>query len=169
MGKILQIVNLLCPGESIRNNLSRLTLAIWLCVIVVVTASYTAVLSSMMTVPRLKPSIVDIDYLKNSNATVGCNGKGFVVKYLLETLKFNRANIKKIASISDYPEAFEKGQISAAFLISPHAKVFVAKNKRYVVAKPSFEVGGLAFVRFKPMLVCFLHLFHFMGRHKSTF
>ncbi|CAA2970198.1 glutamate receptor -like isoform X1 [Olea europaea subsp. europaea] len=132
--------------ESIRNNLSRLTLAIWLCVIVVVTASYTAVLSSMMTVPRLKPSIVDIDYLKNSNATVGCNGKGFVVKYLLETLKFNRANIKKIASISDYPEAFEKGQISAAFLISPHAKVFVAKNKRYVVAKPSFEVGGLAFV-----------------------
>ncbi|CAA2970196.1 Hypothetical predicted protein [Olea europaea subsp. europaea] len=59
-------------------------------------------------------------------------------------------NIKKIPSISDYKEAFEKGEIAAAFFISPHAELFLATNrKRYVIAKPRFEVGGLAYVRFK--------------------
>ncbi|KAL2504233.1 Glutamate receptor 2.7 [Abeliophyllum distichum] len=63
--------------ESIKNNLSRLVLAIWLFVTMVVAASYTAVLSSMLTVPRLQPSIVQVDYLQKTNAIVGCNRGGF--------------------------------------------------------------------------------------------
>ncbi|XP_022880747.1 glutamate receptor 2.9-like [Olea europaea var. sylvestris] len=132
--------------EHIKNNLSRLVFAVWLFVIMVMTASYTAVLSSMMTVPRLQPSIVEVDYLHKINAIVGCNGEGFIPRYLRHTLKFKEENIKKIPSISDYKEAFEKGEIAAAFFISPHAELFLATNrKRYVIAKPRFEVGGLAY------------------------
>ncbi|KAL2458954.1 Glutamate receptor 2.7 [Forsythia ovata] len=133
--------------ESIKNNLSRLVLAIWLFVTMVVAASYTAVLSSMLTVPRLQPSIVQVDYLQKINAIVGCNGEGFIPRYLRH-MKFKEENIKKIDSISDYSVAFEEGQIEAAFFISPHAKLFVANNsKRYVIDKLRFQVGGgLAFV-----------------------
>lgn len=112
-------------------------LALWLFVIVVVTESYTAVLSFMMTVPMLQPSIPAVDYLQKTNATVGCNGQGFIVTYLVNTLKFRQENIKKINCISQYAEDFEKGHIAAAFFISPHAKVFLAENsKRYIMAKP---------------------------------
>ncbi|CAI9777771.1 unnamed protein product [Fraxinus pennsylvanica] len=132
--------------ESIKNNLSRLVLAAWLFVILIVTASYTAVLSSMMTVPRLQPSIVDVHYLQKTNAIVGCNGVGFIPRYLTHTLKFKEENIKKIRSISDYKEDFEQGKIAAAFFVSPHAKLFLANNsERFVIAKMSLALGGFAY------------------------
>ncbi|XP_049390255.1 glutamate receptor 2.9-like [Solanum stenotomum] len=132
--------------ESIKSNLSRLVLTTWLCVVVVVTACFTAILSSIMTVPRLEPSVLNVDYLLRTNAPVGCNGNSFIVKYLVN-LQFKPENIKKISSISDYPKAFEKGEISAAFVVAPHAKVFLAKYCRgYTKSGPVFKLGGFGFV-----------------------
>ncbi|KAG5613088.1 hypothetical protein H5410_024369 [Solanum commersonii] len=70
-------------GEVIRSNLSRLVLTTWLCVVVIVTACFTALLSSIMTVPRLEPSVLNVDYLLRTNAAVGCNNKSFIIKYLV--------------------------------------------------------------------------------------
>ncbi|XP_055836107.1 glutamate receptor 2.9-like isoform X1 [Solanum dulcamara] len=132
--------------ESIKSNLSRLVLTTWLCVVVVVTACFTAVLSSIMTVPRLEPSLLNVDYLLRTNAPVGCNGNSFIVRYLVN-LQFKPGNIKKISSISDYPKAFGKGEISAAFFVAPHAKVFLAKYCRgYTKSGPVFKLGGFGFV-----------------------
>ncbi|PIN16447.1 Glutamate-gated kainate-type ion channel receptor subunit GluR5 [Handroanthus impetiginosus] len=64
--------------ENIKNTASKLVLAAWICVVFVVGACFTAVLSSMMTVPRLQPSVMDIDYLRNTDAVVGCNGNSFI-------------------------------------------------------------------------------------------
>ncbi|XP_070056303.1 glutamate receptor 2.9-like [Nicotiana tomentosiformis] len=133
--------------ELIKSNLSRLVLTTWLCVVVVVTACFTAVLSSIMTVPRLEPSILDVDYLIRTNAAVGCNGNSFIVRYLVNSLHLKPENIKKISSISDYPKAFEKGEISAAFFVAPHAKVFLSKYcKGYTKSGPVFKLGGFGFV-----------------------
>ncbi|KAK4352093.1 hypothetical protein RND71_027611 [Anisodus tanguticus] len=99
-----------------------------------------------MTVPRLEPSVLNVDYLIRTNATVGCNGNSFIVRYLVN-LQFKPENIKKISSISDYPKAFEKGEISAAFFVAPHAKVFLAKYCRgYTKSGPVFKLGGFGFV-----------------------
>lgn len=122
-------------------------LTTWLCVVVVVTACFTAILSSIMTVPRLEPSVLNVDNLIRTNAPVGCNDNSFVVRYL-EHLKFKRENIKQISSISDYPKAFEKGEISAAFFVAPHANVFLAKYCRgYTKSGTVFKLGGFGFVR----------------------
>lgn len=130
-------------------------LTTWLCVVVVVTAYFTSTLSSIMTVPRLEPSVLNVDYLLRTNAPVGCNGNSFIVKYLVN-LQFKPENIKKISSISDYPKAFEKGEISAAFVVAPHAKVFLAKYCRgYTKSGPVFKLGGFGFVRSR------IHLFNF--------
>ncbi|XP_060199436.1 glutamate receptor 2.9-like [Lycium barbarum] len=132
--------------ESIKSNLSRLVLTTWLCVVVVVTACFTAVLSSIMTVPRLEPSVLNVDYLIRTNAAVGCNNNSFIVRYLVN-LQFKPENIKQISSISDYPKAFEKAEISAAFFVAPHAKVFLAKYCRgYTKSGPVFKLGGFGFV-----------------------
>lgn len=119
----------------------------WLFVILVVTSTFTASLSSMMTVSHFKPSVLDIETLQRTNAGVGCNGNSFIVKYLINVLNFKPQNIKGIASISDYDKAFEQGDISAAFFVEPHAKVFLSKYcKGYTKTGPVYKLGGFGFV-----------------------
>ncbi|GFP91628.1 glutamate receptor 2.7 [Phtheirospermum japonicum] len=119
----------------------------WKCVVFVVAASFTAVLSTMMTVPRLQPSIQEIDYLRKTNATVGCNGNSFICRYLISVLNFEPGNVRGINSIDEYPLAFERGEIKAAFFVVPHAKVFLKKYcKGYIRSGPSYTLGGFGFV-----------------------
>ncbi|KAB5526692.1 hypothetical protein DKX38_020539 [Salix brachista] len=103
-------------GQSLRNSLSRVVVAPWLFVILIITACFTADLSSRMTVCRLEPSILDIDTLFKTNASVGCNVNSFVGHYLTNVLHFKPENIRKFDSENDYLEAFETGYIKAAFL-----------------------------------------------------
>jgi len=91
-----------------------------------VTNSFTASLTSI-TISQVKPLVLDIQTLKERNSPVGCNGNSFIVKYLIDVLKFKPENIRKINSMSDYPAAFEKKEIEVAFFVAPHAKVFLAK------------------------------------------
>lgn len=122
-------------------------LATWLFVVVVVTVCFTASLTSIITVQRIQASPVSIEYLQRTNAAVGCNGNSFIVQYLINVLHFKPENIKKINSIKDYPEAFEKGEIQAAYFVAPHAKVFLAKYcQGYTMAGPRYKLGGFGFV-----------------------
>ena len=110
-------------------------------------ACFTAVLASIITVSRLQPSVVDIEYLKSTNAPVGCNGNSFIVRYLINVLHFEAQNIRAIDSIRDYPEAFARGKIAASFFVEPHARVFLAKYcEGYTMAGPTHKLGGFGFV-----------------------
>ncbi|XVE70081.1 hypothetical protein DITRI_Ditri10aG0043200 [Diplodiscus trichospermus] len=134
-------------GEPLRSNLSRLVLATWLFAILIISASFTASLASMLTISRLQPSVSDIATLLRTNAPVGCNGKSFIVRYLINVVGFKQKNIRKINSIDDYPDVFEKGVIQAAFFVVPHAQVFLAKYcKGYTMTGPTFKLGGFGFV-----------------------
>ncbi|XP_062023537.1 glutamate receptor 2.7-like isoform X1 [Rosa rugosa] len=133
--------------ERVQSNWARLVLAPWLVVILVVTATFTASLTSMMTISRVQPSVLNVETLKEENGTVGCNGNSFIVRYLIDVLEFRPENIKRISSISDYPKAFQNGDIQAAFFVAPHAKVFLACYcKGYTKAGPIYKPSGFAFV-----------------------
>ena len=111
---------------------------------------FTAVLASIITVSRLQPSVVDIEHLKSTNAPVGCDGNSFIVRYLNKVLQFENQTIQQIATISDYPEAFKRGKIAAAFFVEPHAKVFLAKYcVGYIMEGPTYNLGGFGFVILK--------------------
>lgn len=60
-------------GEGLRGNLSRMATAVWLIVGSIISQSYTASLTSMLTVPRLEPNASDIGTLRDSNAIIGCS------------------------------------------------------------------------------------------------
>ncbi|RWR96378.1 glutamate receptor 2.8-like protein [Cinnamomum micranthum f. kanehirae] len=134
-------------GEKLRSNLSRMAMAVWLFVAFVLTSSYTASLSSMLTVRRLEPSVVDVEWLKQTKAMVGCDRYSFVRSYLEEVLHFDKACIKPFDTGEDYPQALRTGQIKAAFLEVPYINYLLAKNcKGFMTAGPTYEVGGFGFV-----------------------
>ncbi|KAK1566805.1 hypothetical protein Q3G72_004454 [Acer saccharum] len=133
-------------AERLHSNLSRMTMVVWLFVALVITQSYTASLTSLLTIQRLDPSIVDVETLRRSGAKVGCDGDSFVVKYL-ETIGFNSHNIIRKYSEDDYPEALINGSIAAAFLEVPYVKVFLAKQCHHnFTAGEIIKVGGFGFV-----------------------
>nr|KJB58505.1 hypothetical protein B456_009G212500 [Gossypium raimondii] len=132
--------------EPLRSNLSRIVLAPWLFAILIISAGFTASLTSMLTISHLQPSVSDIDTLLRTNASVGCNRNSFIVGYLINVLGFKPKNIRKIDSINDYPDAFRNGDIQAAFFVVPHAKVFLAKYcKGFTMTGPTFKLGGFGF------------------------
>ncbi|XLS62494.1 hypothetical protein HN51_016722 [Arachis hypogaea] len=144
----LVTVIFLAHREPIRRPLARTVLAPWLFVILIVTSSFTASLTSMMTVSQLEPSVVDIQTLQKRNAAVGCDENSFIVRYLIDILKFKPENIRRINSINGYPAAFKNNEIEAAFFVAPHAKVFLAKYscEGFVQAGSTFRLGGFGFV-----------------------
>ncbi|KAK9284339.1 hypothetical protein L1049_023510 [Liquidambar formosana] len=119
--------------DSLSSSLSRFVLAPWLFLVLIVNASYTASLTSMLTTSRFEPSNLEIGLLQRTNAAVG--------------LGFKQENIKSIASIDDYAETLSNGHIRAGFLLIPHAKVFIAKYcKNFTIAGPTYKLGGSGFV-----------------------
>ncbi|MED6174549.1 hypothetical protein PIB30_070102 [Stylosanthes scabra] len=135
--------------EPIRRPLARTVLAPWLFVILIVSSSFTASLTSVMTVSKLERSVLDIQTLQKRNASVGCDRNSFIVKYLIDVLKFKDENIRRMNSSDDYPAAFKNKVIEAAFFVVPHAKVLIAKYscEGFVIAPGStFMLCGFGFV-----------------------
>nr|POE90492.1 glutamate receptor 2.2 [Quercus suber] len=142
-------------GEKLHSNLSRMTMVVCLFVALVITQSFTASLTSLLTVQQLDQTTIDIETLKKSGAKVGCDANSFVVKYLEVVLGFQPNNIRRIGSGDYYPQALKSGEIAAAFLEAPYVKVFLAKYcEGFTTSGPAFKVGGFgfAFPRSSPYL-----------------
>ncbi|KAK3013527.1 hypothetical protein RJ639_010027 [Escallonia herrerae] len=131
--------------EKIQSNYTKVVVVAWFFVVMVLTSSYTASLSSMLTVQKLEPKLKDIDWLRRTNATVACDGETFVLDYLQRVLRLN--NIKSVVNAQDYPEEFDSGNIAAAFLELPYEKVFRQEYcNRYTPTGPTYRFGGFGFV-----------------------
>ncbi|KAI3716950.1 hypothetical protein L1987_68199 [Smallanthus sonchifolius] len=131
--------------EKIQSNHSKVVVMIWFFVVFIITSSYTASLTSMLTVRMLEPTVRDIEWLKKTNASVGCDPDSFVRKYLMDVLELK--NIKNVSRQDEYPDYFKNGSISAAFLELPYQKYFLKEYcNEYTVVGPSYKFGGLGFV-----------------------
>ncbi|WCJ31134.1 hypothetical protein M5689_012645 [Euphorbia peplus] len=92
----------------------------------------------MLTNPQLGPSGTDIHSLKTTNASVGFDGNSFSFWYLKEVLGFKADTIKNIFSQDDFTNSLSNGHIKAAFMLSPHASVFVSEHcQRLTISGPA--------------------------------
>ncbi|KAK3198793.1 hypothetical protein Dsin_022208 [Dipteronia sinensis] len=133
-------------GEKLHSNLSRMAMVVWLFVALVITQTYTANLSSILTVKKLEATVTNIETLQRSNAMVGYCWGSYLAEYLVEVLDFKENNIKKISSEKNYAEALRNREVEAIFLDVPFAKLFVAKYcKEFIVAGPTYKIGGFGF------------------------
>ncbi|XP_057952941.1 glutamate receptor 2.7-like isoform X2 [Malania oleifera] len=133
--------------ERIHSNLTRAIVVVWLFVVLILTSSYTASLSSMLTVQQIEPNVTDINWLRSSNQKVGCDGDSFVRKYVESVLHFPAHHIINVSDEYTYPGEFENRTFTAAFLEVPYGKAFLNQYcQGYTTAKPTHRFGGLAFV-----------------------
>ncbi|XP_047967478.1 glutamate receptor 2.7-like [Salvia hispanica] len=135
--------------ERVISNLSRFLLIIWFLVVLILTQSYTASLTSMLTVQELKPTITDVNELIRNKETVGYHNGSFVFE-LLKGLSFDESRLLAYSSPEDMHELFRKGSakggISAAFDEIPYVKLFLAKYcSKYITVGPMYKTDGFGF------------------------
>ncbi|KAL6206663.1 hypothetical protein ACLB2K_023910 [Fragaria x ananassa] len=133
--------------EKVYSNLTRIVFIVWLFVVLILSSSYTANLSSMLTIRRLSPNVTDIEMLRRTNSSVGCDEDSFVRNYLENVLGFNPDAVVVINS-SYEPEEIRQKNLSAVFLELPYALVFMDKHKHkgYTLTQPTYNFGGFSFV-----------------------
>ena len=128
-------------------KLTRVVMVSWLFLVLILNSSYTASLSSMLTVKQLQPNVTDIQWLKRNNMKIGCDGDSFVRTYLEDVEKFKPENIINISSEYNYVGAFANNSIAAAFLELPYEKAFISEYcDGYTGSTPTTRFGGLGFV-----------------------
>ncbi|KAI4371030.1 hypothetical protein MLD38_019307 [Melastoma candidum] len=132
--------------EQVHHTFSRIVLVVWFFVALILTQSYTASLTSMLTLQNIKPSVTTIESLRSNNAPVGCDPKTFVCNYLVNVLHFRQGQIRGITNTSNYVDHFRSGNISALFLESPYEKAFFKNHCQGFINTPlPYRFGGFGF------------------------
>ncbi|KAI3987271.1 hypothetical protein MKX01_031755 [Papaver californicum] len=131
--------------EKVRNDLSRLVLIIWVFVVLVLTSSYTASLTSTLTVQQLA-----VSDLRNGGEYIGYQS-GSYVKNVLKKLGFDESKLRAYYYEQDYAEALsrgsQKGGVGAIFDEIPYLRLFLSKYRdRYVMTGPTYNTNGFGFV-----------------------
>lgn len=137
-------------GEKLENLLSRIVVIIWVFVVLILTSSYTASLTSMLTVQQLQPTVTDLHELQNNGEYVGYPINSFV-KGLLMQLNFDERRMRGYSYTDEYVEALKKGShsggVAAIVHEIPYIKQFLSKYcKGYMMVGPIYKTAGFGFV-----------------------
>ncbi len=133
------------------NNWSRFMLIIWAFMVLILTQSYTASLTSMLTVQQLKPEFVDVREINKNGYFVGYHEGSFVRELLVKQLNINESRLKPYTTPEEYHEALSKGShnggVAAIFDEIPYIKLFLSKyGSRYAMVGPIYKTDGFGFV-----------------------
>ncbi|KAA8515171.1 hypothetical protein F0562_018350 [Nyssa sinensis] len=130
--------------EHIQYNYTRMVVVVWLFVVLILTQSYGARLTSMLTVSRLQ---TNVEQLRKTNVKVGYFGTTYIREYLQKALQFKFENIQEMNVVYDLSVFENHGGISAAFVEAPYAKVVVNEYcKKYAIIGPTYRFGRFGFV-----------------------
>lgn len=132
-----------------------MVLVIWLFVVLIIQSSYTASLTSFLTVQQLSSPIKGIDSLITSTSPIGYQVGSFAENYLNEELNIPRSRLKRLYSPEDYADALEKGRVAAVVDERPYIDMFLSNHCQFRVAGQEFTKGGwgFAFKRDSPLAV----------------
>ena len=132
------------------SNLARFVMIIWFFVLLILTQSYTASLTSMLTVQKLRPTVTDIKELQAKGEYVGYQQDSFVLEFL-KRMKFDESKFRIYKSSEKLVELLSKGSenggIAAAFDEIPYMKLFIAQHcSKYTMVQPTYKFDGFGFV-----------------------
>ncbi|PIN07945.1 Glutamate-gated kainate-type ion channel receptor subunit GluR5 [Handroanthus impetiginosus] len=135
--------------EKVKSNLTRFVVIVWIFVVLVLTSSYTANLTSMLTVQQLQPTITNIYDLMKSGECVGYQ-KGSFVSGFLNNKKFDSSKFRNYSTFEEYDEALSKGSknggVAAIVDELPYIRLFLAKYcHKYTIIGPTYKTGGFGF------------------------
>ena len=141
--------------EKLECFLPRIVLRVWMVVLLVLAASYTASFASMLTVHKLSPTVTDVHELQKNGEYVGFH-QGSYIEGLLGEIGFDTSKLMSYATLEDFYSALSNGSIVAVVLDVPYIKLFLAKyNKGYTMVGPIYKSAGFAFVSLTNLTILF--------------
>lgn len=127
-----------------------MVMVVWLFLLMVITASYTASLTSILTVQQLSSPITGIDSLIASNWPIGYQVGSFAYSYLADNLYIARSRLIKLGSPEEYEEALRKGPkgggVGAIIDELPYVDLFLSKQTEFGIIGQPFTKSGWGFV-----------------------
>ncbi|OIT29130.1 glutamate receptor 2.7 [Nicotiana attenuata] len=129
--------------EKIVSNLARFVLIIWFLVVLILTSSYMASLTSTLTVEKLQPELL------KSNEYVGYL-RGSFVAGLLRKMNFDEDRLKPYSTPEECVDLLSRGSanggIAAVFDEIPYVKLILAKYcSKYTIVGPTYKSDGFGF------------------------
>ncbi|XP_031479083.2 glutamate receptor 2.5-like [Nymphaea colorata] len=137
--------------EKLQSNLSRVVVIVWVFVVLILTQSYTASLTSMLTVQQLQPTVTDIQTLLRNGESIGYQNGSFVRDMLIDQLNVPKNKLKAYNSPEEYADALTNGSknggVGAIFDEIPLIKLFLAKYcDGFAMVGPVYRAEGFGFV-----------------------
>ncbi|ESR66690.1 hypothetical protein CICLE_v10007399mg [Citrus x clementina] len=137
--------------ELVVRDCSRFVLVVWLWLAFILMQSYTASLSSILTVDKLEPTFDNLERLRTKDHFIGFQRGCFVGNLLEKQFNFSRSQLKSYGTIQEYHEALSNGSknggVTAIFDEIPYIRVFLkAYGSQYTTAGPIYRTVGFGFV-----------------------
>ncbi|KAF8035048.1 hypothetical protein BT93_C1160 [Corymbia citriodora subsp. variegata] len=135
--------------ERVLSNLARFVVIVWFFMVLILTQSYTASLSSLLVVKNLQPTMTDVDQLLKSGEKVGYEDGSFV-HGMLKQMKFDDSRLIPYRSPEEcnalLSSGSAKGGIAAAFDQVPSMKLVLSQYCNKYTMIPAFKTAGFGFV-----------------------
>ncbi|CAL5092211.1 unnamed protein product [Urochloa decumbens] len=144
--------------ENTVSTLGRFVLLIWLFVVLIINSSYTASLTSILTVQQLSTGIQGLDSLLSSNEPIGYQVGSFARSYLMDELGVPASRLRELA-ITDYADSLQRGPanggVAAIVDELPYVELFLSTNCQFRTVGQEFTKSGwgFAFQRDSPLAV----------------
>ena len=126
-------------------------LLIWLFVVLILNSSYTASLTSILTVEQLSSPIKGIESLVTSNDRIGFQRGSFAENYLAEEYNIARSRLVPLNSDEDYAKALKdgpqkEGGVAAVIDERAYIELFLADRCDFSIVGQEFSKSGWGFV-----------------------
>ncbi|KAK9670496.1 hypothetical protein RND81_13G205200 [Saponaria officinalis] len=147
--------------ESIVSTLGRIVLIVWLFVVLIINSSYTASLTSILTVQQLSSPVKGIQSLVESNLPIGYRQGSFVHDYLKTELGVPESRLVSLKSENESAEALRKGPknggVAAIVNKKPYMELFLSTRCEFSIVGQEFTKNGWGFVsifRLSLLIIC---------------
>ncbi|KAF5453795.1 hypothetical protein F2P56_023514, partial [Juglans regia] len=145
--------------ERIASTLGRFVLIIWLFVVLILNSSYTASMTSILTVEQLSSPVKGIESLVTSSDPIGFQRGSFAENYLTDELNIHRSRLVPLNSIGEYEKALRdgpsKGGVAAVVDERAYMELFLSTRCEFGIVGQEFtKMGwGFAFPRDSPLAI----------------
>ncbi|KAL4558538.1 hypothetical protein LXL04_036739 [Taraxacum kok-saghyz] len=137
--------------QDLKSNLSRFVVTVWLFVVFVLASSYTATLSSLLTIEQIR--------LTSKGDLVGYNSGSFVEGNIISNLNFKDTSLRPYSTSEDFADALsggaKHGGVDAIIDEIPYLKDFFSlypSGYSMVVSEMTTSGFGFAFPRGSPLV-----------------
>ncbi|CDY19956.1 BnaA09g02950D [Brassica napus] len=125
--------------EKLQHNLSRFVVTVWVFAVLILTASYTATLTSMMTVQQIQ--------FNSNEDSVGHLSGSLIAKMALTSPRFRPTNTKGLNTSIEYAQALLNNSVSFIVDELPYLKVLLVEHPgKFLMVKAQCNTNGFGFM-----------------------